>query len=88
MSFSLAYIDPEDIRANDLGIGDFKFPGQASVSFHTTNYAGKIIATSSSYAGPISVSEYIMLTNDWFAPKFAKALKHAVELCGGKRSSF
>jgi len=90
MSFFLGDIDPDDIRVNNLGVREFKkmFDGKYAVNFHTTNYAKKIIHTSSSYAEPIPASDYIVFTDDWFAPKFAAALKHAVELCGGKRSSF
>jgi hypothetical protein len=88
MSFSLANIDPEDIQVEDFANGDFKMPGKAAVRFHTTNYVKKIIHTSSSYADPIPASEYTVFTNDLFAPKFARAFKHAVNSCGGKRSSF
>ena len=91
LSFSLADIDPDDIRVNDLSKGDSELPGipgKFAVDFHTTNYTKKIFNTSSQYAKPIPTSDYIYFTNDWFAPKFAKAFRHAVELCGGKRSSF
>ena len=88
MSFLLSDIDPEDIQVENLGKGKYPIVGGFAVRFHTTNYANKIIHTSSSYAEPIPVSEYTVFTNDWFAPKFARAFKHAVELCGGKRSSF
>ena len=89
-SFSLTDIDPEDIQAENLGTGASKkfFAGIYSVRFHTTNYAKKIIHTSSQLNEPIPTSDYTVLTNEWFAPKFARAFKKAVELCGGKRSSF
>jgi hypothetical protein len=89
-SFSLADIDPEDIQVENLGKGNFGklFAGQSAVRFHTINYAKKIIHTSSDYAAPIPTSDYTVFTNDWFAPKFARAFKLAVELCGGRRSSF
>lgn len=99
-SFSLADIDPDNIQVENLGKGQFAklFAGQAAVSFHTTNYAKKIIHSSRGPffpGGPllqrpeeIPTSDYTILTNDWFAPRFAKAFRHAVELCGGKRSSF
>jgi hypothetical protein len=83
ISFSLADIDPADIRVNDLGKGDFPIRGQFAVDFHTTNYVKKIMSTSNT-----PTSDYIYFTNDWFAPKFANAFKHAVEFCGGKPSSF
>ncbi len=93
MSFSLADIDPDDIQVNDLGKGDPKMPGMAmpgkfAINIHTTNYTNKIIHTSSQYPEPLPTSHYTYFTNDWFAPKFAKAFTHATRLCGGKRSSF
>jgi hypothetical protein len=95
LSFSLADIDPDDIRVNDLSkpstLGKSQIPGipeRFAVGFHTTNYIKKIFNTSSQYAEPIPTSDYIYFTNDWFAPKFAKALAHAARLCGAKRSSF
>ncbi len=89
-SFSLTDIDPEDIQVENLGTGASKeaVAGQYSVRFHTTNYAKKIIHTSSQLNEPIPTSDYTVFTNELFAPKFKKAFKKAVELCGGKRSSF
>lgn len=89
-SFSLADIDPADIQVEKLGEGQFKklFAGQSSVRFHTRNYAKKIINTSNSRSEGVAMSDYSFFTNDWFAPRFAKALKRAVQLCGGKPSSF
>ena len=103
LSFSLGDIDPEDIHVSNLAEGwppglqvGKAFAGKYAVNFHTTNYAKKIISrlhwhpSSESPPREITgpVSDYIYYTNDGFAPKFAKALKHAVELCGGKPSSF
>jgi len=89
-SFSLADIDPADIQVEKLGQGEFKklFQGQSSVRFHTVNYSKKIIHTSNSLSQEIPTSDYILFTNDWFAPRFAKALKRAAELWGGKPSSY
>jgi len=99
-SFSLADIDPDDIQVEKLGQGEFKklFQGQSSVRFHTTNYRKTITFSSKGpfYPGgtaldkpeEILTSDYTVFTNDWFAPRFAKAFRRAVELCGGKRSSF
>jgi formylglycine-generating enzyme required for sulfatase activity len=89
-SFSLADIDPEDIQVEDLGTGDFKkiFAGQYAVRFHTANYAKKIIFISWDHNEPIHDSHYTVFTNESFGPKFARAFKQAVELCGGKQSSF
>ena len=88
LTFSLADIDPDDIRVNDLSNGEYAIPGKFAVDFHTTNYVKKIMVTSNSYAGPVATSDYIYFTNDWLAPKFAKAFAHAARLCGGKRSAF
>ena len=93
-SFSLADIDPDDIQVENLATGGFTklFAGQASVRFHTTDYKKKIIGTSnetlSVFPHGDAESNYTFTTNDSFAPRFAKALKQAVELCGGKQSSF
>ena len=99
-SFSLADIDPADIQVEELGKGDSTklLAAQSAVSFHTTNYRKTIIASTrgpffpggKTLAEPIETptSDYILLTNDWFAPRFAKAFKRAIELCGGKPSSF
>jgi hypothetical protein len=94
LSFSLADIDPDDIQVHDLSKRDSNvqndpdLAGKFAVNFHTTNYTKKIIHTSSRFAEPIPTSDYIYFTNDWFAPKFAKAFAHAARLCGAKRSSF
>jgi hypothetical protein len=91
LSFSLADIDPDDIRLDDLSKGTSQIPGipgKFAVGFHTTNYTKRIIHASSQFAEPLPTSDYIYFTNDWFAPKFAKAFAHAARLCGAKRSSF
>ena len=90
-SFSLADIDPDDIRVNDLSKEDSKLPGifgKSAVVFHTSNHTKKIVHTASQIADSVWHSDYIYFTNDRFAPKFAKAFAHAARLCGGKRSSF
>jgi hypothetical protein len=81
-AFSLSDIDPKDIYLEDLA------DGEAGVTFHTVNYSKKIMHTSNSISKPIPTSYYLYCTNSDFAPRFAKALKHASELCGGKPSSF
>jgi hypothetical protein len=87
-SFSLADIDPDDVQLDDLGKGQVvNFPGEVAVRFHTRNYVKKII-DSSNDGLEIPISDYTVFTNDWFAPRFAKAFRRAVKLCGGKRSSF
>jgi hypothetical protein len=103
VSFSLADIDPGDIQVENLaegmegGLKKF-FEGQFGVSFHTSNYRKTIVHSTKGpfYSGgptldkPLETpaSDYMFFTNEWFAPRFAKAFKHAVQLCGGKRSSF
>jgi hypothetical protein len=83
ISFSLADIDPADIQIHPIIRGQ-----SAAVTFHTRNYVEKITETSWRHDGEQPISEYDFFTNDRFAPRFANALKRAVELCGGKPSSF
>ena len=87
-SFSLAEIDPADIQVNKLGKGAPTLAGESAVRFHTTNYRETIVHTSNSLSKEILTSDYTVFTNDWFAPRFARALKHAAKLCGAKTSSF
>jgi hypothetical protein len=87
MSFSLGDIDTEDIQTTNYKNDNLK-ELQFAVSFHTTNYVEKMIHTSSQMPNPFPTSTNTVYTNDWFGPKFAAALKHAAELCGGRRSSF
>jgi len=91
-SFSLSDIDPAGIQVQDAG------DGESWVRFHTTNYRKAIIDSSRGPFWPggptlkqpnkVKTSDYTFFTNFWFAPRFAKAFKHAVELCGGRPSSF
>jgi hypothetical protein len=88
MAFSLSDLDPEDVQVIN---GQEKYGGtlpSAIVGFHTRNYAQSITHTSSKIPQPIKASEYLVTTSAEFAPKFARALKHAVVLCGGRRSSY
>jgi hypothetical protein len=103
ISFSLADIDSGDIQVENLaegmegGLKKF-FEGQFGVSFHTSNYRKTVVHSTKGpfYSGgptldkPLETpaSDYTFFTNEWFAPRFAKAFKRAAELCGGKRSSF
>jgi hypothetical protein len=98
-SFSLSDVDPGDIQVEKLGSAITpRLVGETSVSFHTTNYRKVIIDSSRGpfYPGgkPLPqpaetpTARYSVITNDSFAPRFAKAFKRAVELCGGKRSAF
>ncbi len=83
VSFSLTDIDPADIQIHTIIRGQ-----SAAVTFHTRNYIEKITDTSSAHSSDELISRYDFFTNDRFAPRFAQALKRAVELCGGKPSSF
>lgn len=89
-SFSLADIDPSDVQLDDLSKGPYgkPFAGQFAVRFHTTNYRKKISSTAWDYPNVILASDYTVFTNDSFAPRFAKAFRRAVTLCGGKASSY
>jgi hypothetical protein len=96
-SFRLADIDPSDIRFELI-------PAKTSynvIQFHTRNY--KEIISVTQYKDAIAdwsdkeVESTDMVrspftsdlkTNDWFAPRFVKAFKRAVELCGGRSSSY
>lgn len=99
-SFSLADIDPGAVHVENLGEADTRklLAGLSAVSFHTTNFRKTIIDSTRgpffpggpSLAKPMETptSDTSVTTNDWFALRFAKAFRRAVELCGGKRSSF
>jgi hypothetical protein len=89
ITLSLKDIDPTDIQVEDMGKGSLGkgFEGQSGVNFHTRNYQKTIQVQNPDFPGS-RVADVTLLTNSWFAPKFAKALKRAVELCGGKSSSF
>lgn len=89
-SFSLADIDPSDVQVHDLSQGPYgkPFAGKYAVRFHTTNYRKKISSTAWDYSDPILTSDYTVFTNESFAPRFAKAFRRAVTLCGGKPSSY
>ncbi len=87
-SFSLSDIDP-NVKVTDAVLVD----GTLSVEFHTTNYTDKIRLSQGDFNGEkphaaFDTSNYAVWMAEKFAPRFAKALKHAVELCGGKRSAF
>jgi hypothetical protein len=88
MELSLSDLDPKDIQVIN---GQEKYGGtlpSAIVGLHTRNYTQSITHTSSKIPQPFKASEYLVFTSAEFAPKFAKALKHAVALCGGRRSSY
>jgi hypothetical protein len=96
-SFQLADIDPSDIRFEHI---EANIPYDV-IEFHTYNYRESISFTgykdSIAEWSPKEVESSQRLrapftsalrTNNWFAPRFVKAFTRAVELCGGKKSSY
>jgi hypothetical protein len=81
-TFSLKDIDP------DITIHPFPEDRLSMVHFHTSNYADTILASSNELPDPSTSSEYYFETTEEFAPRFVKALKRAVELCGARSSAF
>jgi hypothetical protein len=88
--FNLADIDPNDFSVLKLGTGKLKelFGNQTSVAFHTRNYVKKMRNSDSRDPSQTPTSSYQFTTDGDFAPRFARALKRAAELCGAKPSSF
>jgi hypothetical protein len=83
--FSLADIDRMSVTIDH----DSTFKDFVGVYIYTTNDRDKILHTSNSLpADGLMVNEYYFFTPSEYAPRFAKALKHAVQLCGGKPSAF
>jgi hypothetical protein len=94
---SLADIDPSSFQLEDAKEADGRVI--LELSFHTTNYTDKIEFTSCD-GKSLCDHKLILRSNDWFiefervgsykdfAQRYGKALRHAVELCGGKRSAF
>ena len=80
-SYSLADLDPKSVKL---------YPNSASVGFETTNSEDKISIsgeTTCKYAS--CVSEWIMnFDEEANAVRFAKAMRHAITLCGGRTSPF
>jgi hypothetical protein len=94
-SFRLMDIDPTDIRYADSGL-----VGRAFIEFHSRNYKENITVTKYKDA-EAEWSDKVVLdtvrvrsvvgglqTNSEFARRFVKPFKRAVELCGGKQSSY
>lgn len=83
--FSLSDLDPKSVRV-DIG----PYSGCASVSLETTNATNSICL--SGYCPHLPIGGY----NSWLinfddkvnAERFAKAMRHAIVLCGGKASAF
>jgi hypothetical protein len=96
-SFRLADIDPSDIRFELIPAK----PSFNVIQFHTYNYKKTISFTKYKDAvadwsdKEVEFTDTVrtpftsdLRTNDWFAPRFVKAFKRAVELCGGRSSSY
>jgi hypothetical protein len=95
-SFRMSDIDPSDIRFESVRAE----PPYNVIHFHTYNYRESISfilykdAEADWSAKEVEHSDKLrapyddLKTNDWFAPRFVKAFKRAVELCGGRKSSY
>lgn len=84
-AFNLADLDPNAIVVTVIGDVD---PGKSGVQVHTRNYVKKMLASDADDPEDVAVSSYEFNTTSEFAPRFAKALKRAAELCGAKPSSY
>ena len=90
ISFSLAELDSDSIHVGgsqhpiEPGLANYQSPN--FVLFHTTNYNQSIVQTSSSYPANHR-GDLILQFDAEFASDFVLRLKHAVELCGGKKTS-
>jgi hypothetical protein len=78
--FDLADIDP-DAQSYFTTLGIYE------VKIHTTNYAGKIRKVKQGTPGYDSGYTFDFPNAD-IAQRYAQALHHAAELCGGKPSAF
>jgi hypothetical protein len=84
-TYSLADLDPKSVKVYPNSSA-----GWSSVSFETTNSEDKI-----SISGGISC-KYTVCANEWVinfdeeanALRFAKAMRRAITLCGGRGSTF
>jgi hypothetical protein len=87
--FHLGTIDPNSIVVQDVTTLKQHRKVANSVAFHTTNHNQVIWMTWDNYKTLYQSSEYSFdILGDENAKRFAKALRHAVELCGGKPSAF
>lgn len=84
-SFSLSDLDPNGIVVTDI---EDVAPGKSGVQFHTRNYVRKILSSDADHPDDYAMSYYAFNTTSEFAPRFARALKRAAELCGAKPSSY
>jgi hypothetical protein len=79
--YSLADLDPRSVKL---------YPSSASVGFETTNSEDKIrISGEKSCKYAVCVSEWVInFDEEANAVRFAKAMRHAITLCGGRPSPF
>lgn len=102
ISFTLSDIDPTTISVIDLKVGSFgpldkktlheNIP-YVGVNFRTTNDKNSMVVSKPDGTGKIAVYDCCNFgkgigMNPNYAPRFVLALRHAVELCGGKPSAF
>ena len=88
IGFNLGDIDPDTV--DSLCSGEWT----CSEDFKTTNFKKLITVTriDSKYPDGVTIqsdwSQLLTLSGNTSGPRFAKALRHAVVLCGGKASTF
>lgn len=76
VAFSLSDLDPQAIKVLSDG-----------VLFETTNNADKVVVNPQ--GGGLKVDGWIAnLNSQEHAQRFGKALRHAIKLCGGQKSTF
>jgi hypothetical protein len=83
-SFSLKDMDPSSVAVKDFS--DDSFPGSSSVELDTTNFRN--LVTRKAFGETLMVSNSGIQMDSKSAPRFAKALKHAILLCSGGASAF
>jgi hypothetical protein len=81
--YSLGDIDPASIKVVDYSE---EFPNSTSIELDTTDFRDVVARTSGSVKMNVANPGFIIDSD--YAPRFVKALKHAIELCGGRRSAF
>jgi hypothetical protein len=102
LSFTLSDIDPTSISVTDLKQGSLgpldkktfhpNIP-YVAVNFRTTNDKNSMVESKPDGTGKMAVHDCCTFGSGIgmepnYAPRFVRALRHAVELCGGKPSAF
>jgi hypothetical protein len=78
VAFSLSDLDPQAVKVLSDG-----------VLFETTNNADKVVLNPQYSGGGTKLDGWIAnLNSKEHAQRFGKALRHAIELCGGQKSTF